>query len=285
MVNRMFGVVSTLLMLAANLALLSREVLPDWLADDPPAPQVLQLKPGEELNTQLGVFDESGLRIGYCWTTAARTADVYNVSSWTIIEGKALTEALTLPRLVFNSDLTYVGSGRLDSLKLRVHGLGQAIRVEGEFVPPSEFPCEWQVGPQRGQFVLPARVTGSTGDVVRPFESLGNLYVGKSWRMAILDPLAAIVPALQKRERPTRAVLIRVTARETITHERKPVETFRVESPSARAWVADDGRVLRQEVELPLIGKLTLLDERYSERLRDQLVQVATRGEEIISAP
>ncbi len=281
MLNRMFGIVSALLMLGANFALLAREVLPAWLADAPPTPHALLLKPGEELNTQLGVFDENGVRIGYCWTTASRTVDVYTVSTWTIIEGRALTEALTLPRLVFNSDLTYVADGRLDALKLRVHGLGQMIRVDGEFVPPREFPCEWQIGAQRGQFVLPARVTSATGDAIRPFESLSNLYVGKTWRMALLDPLAAIVPSLPGRERPTRTVLIRVTARETIKHAGQMVETFRVEAPAARAWVADDGRVLLQEVEIPLVGRLSLVDERYSERLRDQLVQAATRGEEI----
>ena len=60
-------------------------------------------------------------------------------------------------------------------------------------------------------------------------------------------------------------MLIQVTGKEMITHGGERIETFVVEGGGVTAWVAADGRVLRQEANLPLVGKLILLDEPYDD--------------------
>jgi hypothetical protein len=72
-------------------------------------------------------------------------------------------------------------------------------------------------------------------------------------------------------------VLIEVTGKETIIHRGQPVEAFVVEGGGATAWAAPDGRVLLQQVTLPLLGKLLLRDEEYIEGARLDAVR-ATPG-------
>ncbi len=64
----------------------------------------------------------------------------------------------------------------------------------------------------------------------------------------------------------TSSVLVRVTGTESIEHNGRVVEAFRVEADRAVAWVTSDGRVLRQEVDLPLLGRLTLIDEPFDQQ-------------------
>jgi hypothetical protein len=69
------------------------------------------------------------------------------------------------------------------------------------------------------------------------------------------------------------SVLVRCTALESISYGNREIEAYRVEMPKVRAWVAADGQVLRQEVDLPLFGKLTLLDQKYDDALRKRQIQ------------
>jgi len=50
------------------------------------------------------------------------------------------------------------------------------------------------------------------------------------------------------------------------------VEAFVIEAERLRAWVSREGRVIRQEFELPLVGKLTLVDEPYDDELRQRVL-------------
>ena len=78
-------------------------------------------------------------------------------------------------------------------------------------------------------------------------------------------PLGQLLPGLDAAGLDLDSVLITVTGREIIDHHDAKIEAYIVEGGGARAWVASDGRVLRQEVNLPLVGQITLRDEPYDE--------------------
>lgn len=71
------------------------------------------------------------------------------------------------------------------------------------------------------------------------------------------------MPGLQASDIIAEPLLVRVTGTEQIQHRGRLVEAFVVEAHRMGAWVAPGGHVLRQEVELPLLGKLILVDEPF----------------------
>ena len=61
---------------------------------------------------------------------------------------------------------------------------------------------------------------------------------------------------------------------EQIEHAGAMVQAFVLQAEKLQAWVTPEGRVIRQELELPLFGTLTLVDEPYdAEARRDVLLQ------------
>jgi hypothetical protein len=226
---------------------------------------------------QAGLFDEEGRRVGYGWSHSSRSGDLIMVRNQTVLHARNLPHGVTTPAVRIDLDLnyhTYHGRTGLDELRLQVFGLGVALRLDGQFYPPESFACEWQVGPRRGHFVLPERATRSIGDVIQPFESLTGLVVGQSWRIELVNPLASVIPAWDADDIPTHSLLVRVTGVEQVAHRGGLVEAFVVEAEKIRAWVTPEGRVIRQEVELPLFGKLSLVDEPYDDEVRQRALRV-----------
>ena len=279
MFNRWLGIVTLALMLGANGALFLRDVVPEWLAGEPPASRSLHLKQNEEIGLQVGLFDQEGRRIGCAWTRSGRSGELITVRHNTVLQPMALAGGVSLPPLRIDTTLHYLRSAYLDQLRVSVYGLGFPIRIRGEFVPPDKFPCEWQFDTQRGTFLVPAAATRAIGDVIRPFESFSALTVGQSWRVKLVNPLAQVIPEWGKRTLLPDSMLVRVTHKETLVHQGQSIEAFVVEAERVRAWVGPTGRVLRQEVELPLFGRLALVDEPYDEELREEMLADVLEGE------
>jgi hypothetical protein len=270
MINRWIGIVTLGLMLSANAALLMRDFLPDWMAGAPPISRAQELRDGEEINIQFGLYNREGHRIGHSWTYSTRHGELVSIQHRTVIDALSLPLDTGLETVRIDTRLNYREQSRLDELSVQVFGLGIWIKLEGEFYLPDDFACKWQVGAQRGEFQLPAHVTRAMGDMIRPFESLTDLYVGKTWRLEVLNPLSGLVPDWGVRNMTTTGLLVRVTGTEEIEYRGVPVEAFVIESEGIRAWVTPAGRVIRQELELPLLGTLLLVDEPYDESLRGQ---------------
>ncbi|MBU0637381.1 MAG: hypothetical protein KKB50_00835 [Planctomycetes bacterium] len=268
MINRWFGIITFFCMLSVNTALVFRDILPDRLAGTPPESDVEVLKPGEIRRAQVGIFDQRGRRVGCSWTRSQMLEDLplLNVQSWTMLRPLPLPDGLRTPRVRVDTHLTYQKDVRVDRLSVRVHSMElPLISLEGEFMPPNDFPCQWQVGTQRGSFIIPAEATRALGDIIRPFDRLPGLWVGRTWRMRLINPVSQLFPGVRIREMSVQSALVRVTAREMISHQGEPIEAFRVEAENVVAWVTEAGSVLRQEVELPIVGLLTLLDEPFDE--------------------
>lgn len=277
MLNRYIGIVAASLMILANAAIICRDVLPDWYAGDPPPSEAVALGAGEERRVQVGIYDEDGHTIGKSWTRSRRTGvgDLVTVLTTTVLQPIQLPGSIRTPRVRVETQVTYRhGSPNVDELDFKMYGLGVPISLNAEAMPTGEFPFTWQVGAERGKLILDSTAPAALGDVIRPFDRLPNLYVGRSWKLKLLDPIAHLLPNAEAAGLALEPVLIQVTARQTITHEGGPVEAFVVEGGGATAWVADDGRVLRQEVNLPLLGRLVLLDESYD----GDALEAATRS-------
>jgi len=268
MTNRWIGIAALVFMLAVNAALLMRDLVPSWTAGDPPAVSVLLQDTGTEKRSQTGLFDKSGRRIGCTWTRSTRSTDKNATRSWTVLEALTLSADAITPRLLIDTKLEYQDDGRLESLDTTVQGMGMRIELVGQFVPPNDFPCEWQFGEQRGMFQLPGNATRATGNLLQPFENLSTLRVGQSWRVQMFNPLGGLLGGWHGNSMASEPIIVRVDRIEYIQHNNLGVKAFVIEAERLRAWVTPLGRVVRQEVNLPLLGTLTLEQEPYDDFLR-----------------
>lgn len=276
--NRVLGLATFVIMLCVNTALFLRDIAPRWWAGDPPLMPALQIPVGQELGTQIGVYDATGQRIGYCWTIRSRSPEVLTVRTTMVLIPRALPGNIEVSRLRIDTEFSYLRSHQLDTLAVQVRGLGVPVRLAGEFVPPNDFPCQWQVADRRGEFVIPAMATRALGDAVRPFHDLGSLEVGQTWKIEVLNPLAALFPSWDSSSMNTVSIVATVSGMEWIDHGGLGVQAWVVDSERARAWVAPSGRVVRQEVTIPMFGRLVLLDEPYDDDARRRFMQ-ATAGD------
>ncbi|MFH1746862.1 MAG: hypothetical protein ABIG44_07425 [Planctomycetota bacterium] len=265
MLNRWIGITCLTFMLSANALLFIRDILPTWLTGDPPLLVADSPAIGLKQQAQLGIFDDEGRVVGRNWTISETQGLFLEVNSCTLLRPVMLPNGIATPEVRIDTRLRYrQEDGMLSELVLTLRGLPTSIRLRGEFMPPDEFACSWKVGYQPGgTFVLPAEATRALGDVFRPFARLPGLYVGRTWRLNILDPLAHILPGLKDQSMLAEPIIVRVTGKEQIQQAGQMIEAYIVEAPRTKAWVASDGNVLRQELELPILGKLILRAESF----------------------
>lgn len=263
MLNRWIGIACFGLMLSANTALFMRDHLPALTAGDAPTPEVFRLGTGEERWVQTAIRDSEGREVGKSWTRVHRDQAVSTHEQTTFINAIRLPGGVLTPAVRVEMELLYQADAHtVDEAHLRVAGLPVTVKFDGERIS-GEFACMWKVGDQTGTFVLDGAATRALGDALRPFDRLPNLDVGQTWRMRLVNPLENLAPGLRAEGIDLESVLVRVTAREQIRVDGTSFDAFRVEAPRAVAWVAEDGRVVLQEVDLPLLGKLTIVDQPF----------------------
>lgn len=256
--TRAIGIFITLVWLGSMAALFQRDIVPYWRAQDPPAQQV------PDGSYQVAMTNGSDRRLGTTWITTFRTATNVNVHSLTQLDLGAISSALPIAGPLFvESDLSYDGNQHLEEFLFRLETAFVAARVRGVRFG-QQFACEAQIGAIKQSMAIDAELSRYLGDSLRPFTHLQGLKIGQAWRLRLLDPMALL--SHSSVEFTTK--LVRVTARESIEHDGKPVECFRIETEGTVAWATDSGRVIVQEVQVPLLGKWMLTDERYNDRAR-----------------
>jgi len=258
MLNRILGFIVALLWLGSMTGLFVRDVWPAWTAREPPAGVSIRTIRQLGANHQAGIFDDRGHRAGTAWTSLLPLAGGVLVHNTTV-----LNRFVGLPPCRIESKLRFSKDGTLEELELDVYGLPMPVSLRGQNYAPY-FPCTLQVGTRRYSFRLNASSAALMGEAIRPFSCLPDLRVGQAWRMRLFDPFSAV---LGNRVR-LRHVLVRVTRRETIEHLGRQVTCYVVEAPHVVAWVDAGGRVLVQQVEVPLLGKFIVRDEPYQEERR-----------------
>jgi len=258
MSNRIAGLSITAIWLVLMAMLLTRDVIPYWYAQEPPADRIPRAK------HQVAIFNAAGDRVGTSWVRTVSTGDFKTVLGSTVIDMQRVSNILPVRgRLRLESNLTYDSEDELDDFLFMMDAGGMIAKVHGERYN-EEFACLAEFGQFKRQLALDARMSSFISDGMRPFTHLSGLEVGHTWRLNLLEPMAL----LTEREVRFRVQLVRVTARETIEHHGEEVECFRIETDQTVAWADDDGRIIRQEVTIPLLGKWTMIDELYDDDAR-----------------
>lgn len=256
--NRLFGIILALVWIVAMAALVKRDMVPFWIAEEPPA----GFAPDQD--TQWGIFDADGRSVGTAWIAVRRTSGETTVESTTSLDFRGLP-------IVLDSSFTSLGETGIEQFRFSLHGAPVPIQVRGDRFG-RDFSCTATIGEIVNTFSLDARLSRFLGESFRPFSHLGGLHVGQSWRIRLLDPLALI----KDRSIDFQVQLARVTRREVIEHNGSNVECFRIESNGSVGWADDSGRILRQEVHVPLMGQCVLENEPF-----DRPARTAARAEVI----
>jgi len=253
--NRALGTLITLVWLFAMGALVHRDILPFWQTQEPPAQHI---PPGE---FQVAIHNQHGSRIGTTWVTTTSVAAYTLVVSTTRLDMRALSGLSTLAGDLFvETELSYAADETLDEFSLKLDSSALSAVVSGARYG-REYACTATVGPVTRTLSFNGELSNLLGDSLRPFTYLEGLHVGQSWRLRLIDPLALLKS--QSLEFTTQ--LVRVTRRETIQHAGRAVDCLRIETDGAVAWADDDGRVLRQEVRIPFLGKWVISSEPFDE--------------------
>ena len=270
---RLFSIGVLVMWIAAMGALVVRDVWPAWTAQDPPpitAEQLARLSRDEE---QFGIFNGDSQRLGTAWSNITRTGPNSNIYGTMHIEKQRL-----LPELLIETLTIFDGDGDLDTFELDVFGAPfplNPIQIRGQQYGDA-FPCELRIGAMKRQASLQLSSSRMIGESMRPFTFLPELEVGQSWRMQVLDPLAAV---LQRGTQFT-PVIATVTGKEVLEMDDGKVECFVVElsQQRAKAWVHATGRVVQQEVEVPGMGTVLVKEERFDGKLRQEVRERVPRG-------
>jgi hypothetical protein len=257
---RFLIIASTILWLSAMSSLFVRDVLPAWTAQEAPAITQRRLNEVAEARCQFSIRDPNR-ELGKAWS------DIQTGSGTAAIHGTLLLEPIgIIPRIRIESTTEFDHEGGLDSFSLDLYGVPYKVCVKGERRGPY-FPCELQVGARHMQASLDLAASRLVGDSFRPFAVLPTLRVGQSWRMQMLNPLTMII----SRRAEFTPVVAKVTRRESIPYAGGLVECFVVETvpEQVKAWVDDHGGVLRQEMDMPGLGRVIVQAEPYDENARD----------------
>ncbi|MBX3395052.1 MAG: hypothetical protein KF841_06755 [Phycisphaerae bacterium] len=256
--TRAIGILITVVWLGCMVALFQRDIVPYWRAQDPPSQQI------PDGAYQVAMTNGSGRRLGTTWITTFHTGTNVNVHSLTQLDLGAISAVLPVAGPLFvESDLSYDHSQHLEEFLFRLETALVTARVRGVRFG-QQFACEARIGTVKQSMAIDADLSKYLGDSLRPFTHLQGLRIGQTWRLRLLDPIALL--SRSSVEFTTR--LVRVTARESIDHGGMAVECFRIETDGTVAWATDSGRVILQEVQVPLLGKWMLADEPYSDRAR-----------------
>lgn len=282
MVNRWLGILSVIAMLLANGALAWRHILPRLLAGSPPANFATHLADNDERGIQVGIFTDDGRRIGSSWLVSNRFGASVNVDARTLIREVPVPTPARIEGIILETSIRYELRDNYltdalpipDEIEMDIRGLGMPVKIRGEDFS-GDFPFEYYIGntdTPAGKFLVPASALKALGNVFRPFDRMPGLYVGRMWQVKLFNPLSAILPNVTGPEMEMQTITVEVTGEEEVVDPRtgRTVTAFRVESPQARAWVHQDGTVLIQEVDLPIIGTLRLLNEPFDREAFDQ---------------
>lgn len=253
--NRALGTLVTLTWLLAMGALINRDILPFWQTQEPPSQDI---PPGR---LQVAISNQQGRQIGTTWVTTTPVASYTLVVSTTQLSVGALPGLSAVGGELFvETELTYAADQTLDEFSLKLESGALSAVVSGARYG-NEYACTATVGSITRTLSFDGELSSLLGDSLRPFTYLEGLRVGQSWRLHLIDPLALLKS--QSLEFTTQ--LVRVTRREMIEHAGRAVECFRIETDGTVAWADDDGRILRQEVQIPFLGKWVISAEPFDE--------------------
>jgi len=248
---------------ASMIWIIAHDVVPRWTARDVPRFRVGDWLTEDLLRSQARIEDKYGHRIGTVWSEYRRGQSRLSRSDVIWLESLALVPMQL--RIHIRSEFT--AEGDLDEFNLQVFGAGRRVELVCENFSGHLAFRLW-VGERDQFFKVDASSLGMVGDVFRPFPTLPEIEVGQSWRIYVVNPLAALSGIGSKMI----PMLATVTRTERLPTDEGSAECFVLETERARAWVDQHGIVLRQEMDLPVGGTLAIIAEPFDDRLRDRVL-------------
>jgi hypothetical protein len=245
--RRLFDLTIATVWLCSLAGLVWHDVWPVWTAGWPPV-QVPAGEAEKPVRMQFAIDSQRFGRMGQSWAEFRQLDTGAIARSTTLLESGALRKAIRV-----ESHTGFNNKGRLDEFRLWVYGLPVQVTIEAASYG-GDFPCIVTVGDERHEFTLQQETASALAEVFRPFVYLKGLHVGQTWRIASINPLGS----LWGEDPAPEPVVARVAGRESIQYLGQTVPCFRVETRGAVAWVDDQGQVLLQEVELPMLGKVSI---------------------------
>jgi hypothetical protein len=249
---------------AATAWLIQHDLLPALTARDVPRFSAADWRDANR-QAQARIEDKTGRRVGTVWSTHTASAAGLTRQDVFFIERLSV---LPMFRIEVNSDFT--PAGQLDTFNLKLFGANERVELEGEDIS-GNLAFRLQVGAREQLFKVDAGAVGMISDVFRPFPTLPQIEVGQSWRMHVVNPLAAVTGIGSK----LIPMIVTVKSREQLLQPGGSVECFVIEADrGARAWVDGQGNVLRQEVEAPIGGRLAIVAEPFDALRLQQVLQL-----------
>lgn len=265
------GVLIVPIWLVAMGWVVAHDVLPGFLAEDPPHLHVSEWLRNEGRKTQYAITGEDGSRLGTIWARYIIDDDLLHRDELIWIESlpESLNRLLPFRRLRIDVTSSYSANGALDEITLRIQTKDGEIRLHGERFH-ADFSFELDGGrdiPKR-VFKVPLTDGRIIAGGINPFAQLSDIEVGQKWRMQVINPITVVLPNLGRR---FIVMLVEVTGREMLRTGGGLVDCLVVESGSSKAWVDEHGVVIAQETTLPLVGRIRVEREAFfdeDERVR-----------------
>lgn len=249
--------------LAAMSWLFAHDVWPLFAARDLPRLQPSAWLREEGRRAQFEIHHK-GIHIGTLWTEHRVGENVVSREDLIWLEQPTfLRESL---RVRVSS--TFSPEGLLDEFTFRFEtGTAREFTLHGERFP-SDFSFELTSGPIGKAFKVPLVDGGLISGAFTPFGDLGELHVGQTWKMQVFNPITGLTGVGKK----FTSVLVEVTGEENIVGPDGVVKCFVVEASGAKAWLDENGAVILQEVEVPLMGTIRISRAlEFDEAMRNEI--------------
>ncbi len=272
MFTRTTGLLIVPLWLAAMSWLVAHDIWPGLTAQDPPALKVTDWLRNEGSRSQLTITNEHG-RLGTIWT-------IYRVEGKTIRRDDVVwieRFPLDIAPLRIIGESLFTAEGVLDEFTLRLDNPDTAMRLHGERFH-ADFSFTFECGPLFNTYKVPLIDGGIITDAFNPFVDLGDLHVGRTWRMQVFNPVSVLTGLGDRFV----SMLVTVTGEERINTGVWEGNCAVVESEGAKAWVDVRGVVQLQEMTLPLVGKIRIVRESGFD---DQGLSLVRRGNAVRFPP
>lgn len=262
--NRLYVAGIVLFWMAAMSWLVVEKVLPSLLADDPPRsgslrqtePVAWEIRAGGQLcgsSVLQAVDGVEGFREVLSSTRIDRIPSPLALPPWLSAVGASLDSVA----LEMKTRTAFDTGGRLTNFRTRlnVNQLDFPIVVAGS-VAGTKLRLTVNAGPLRKRVDQAWPAEGVLASEIVPESKLINVYPGKRWRKEVFNPLAKVGDPVEVLEATVEGD-IKIShggdaVRVRVVEFRSPGRTGASDADRLRAkmWVAEDGRVLKQETYL-----------------------------------
>lgn len=230
------------------------DVWPAWSAQQAPNLNVDAWLKIDQRERQWSILQQ-GRRVGTIWSTTRIDEETITRDDIVVVR-----EFINIPGpFRFDTHMTLRADGLLDEFTLFVRGPAFSVDLHGERFH-SDFSFELSTGAMTRNFKVPIAKAGMISGAFSPIAQLDEVEVGQRWRMQVTNPLNTLTGMGD----PFISVVVEVTGLEDISTYVGTIPCHIIESPMVKAWVSEQGTVMRQEITIAGAGSYTIEAEAFN---------------------